>query len=653
MSAFCVQPRRQVLMKDIRILLLILILGSRCALSVGIADAQNALGCTNVTVRGFYNMELNFMADEDGNKYLPDDEDAYYKSGHNSLLTKSDYWTKDSGGLKAKLSTRFRGTRIVFQVTGSGIFALSAKGGCGDYDYMYAIVNGEPGELIVQGHDYDDFEEHEIIIPPASGLVIHTIILEYLCEGYNKDEKPTAAEDDYYANYQQCIWIKNVRFTPYPIELALDSHGTQNAPEVFTGTWTFKLEGGDGDMAEPWDFGYTVRYTMDGTEPGAGSTIYERGTHVPIDKTCQVRVRVFDGTTPVNFYDGNGDGTAETNEITAFYREKAPKPTLELTKAADGLTYTATMNVEQTGTQPVSIYYNLAGGNPNRLYTKPFTIGTACDLVVQASGTPVDNMLDSEQISATIRRPAKPVCQLDHVTPNGTFVAHAILPISDAVGGGLIKVTLNPDPSDEGAVVWYTDNGNDPQDDVYAQGNYSGNPGVSVSMNAGTIKARSFYSGEGYMLPSELVSVNIRYAPYPLSYNTASEPLPKGWNLIGFPGDISDFGYNKLADSGWILYGYDAKAKTYSVASTIKGGHGYWVFNDGTLQELMLTCTMDDVRPLPNKGWGLLTRTFMENQNQNAEINDMNVWRYNEKSEFSPDTAKNLHLGIGFWLYSP
>ena len=67
-------------MKDIRILLLILILGSRCALSVGIADAQNALGCTNVTVRGFYNMELNFMADEDGNKYLPDDEDAYYKS---------------------------------------------------------------------------------------------------------------------------------------------------------------------------------------------------------------------------------------------------------------------------------------------------------------------------------------------------------------------------------------------------------------------------------------------------------------------------------------------------------------------------------------------------------------------------------------------
>ncbi|NLA81213.1 MAG: hypothetical protein GX853_10815 [Chloroflexi bacterium] len=89
------------------------------------------------------------------------------------------------------------------------------------------------------------------------------------------------------------------------------------------------------------------------------------------------------------------------------------------------------------------------------------------------------------------------------------------------------------------------------------------------------------------------------------------------------------------------------------MASTIKGGHGYWVFNDGTLQELMLTCTMDDVRPLPNKGWGLLTRTFMENQNQNAEINDMNVWRYNEKSEFSPDTAKNLHLGIGFWLYSP
>ena len=187
-------------MKDIRILLLILVLGSRCALSVGIADAQNALGCTNVTVRGFYNMELNFMEDEDGNKYLPDDEDAYYKSGHNSLLTKSDYWTKDSGGLKAKLSTRFRGTRIVFQVTGSGVFSLSAKGGCGDYDYMYAIVDGEPGNVIVHGHDYDDFEEHEIVIPPASGFVTHTIILEYLCEGYNKDEKPTAAEDDYYAN---------------------------------------------------------------------------------------------------------------------------------------------------------------------------------------------------------------------------------------------------------------------------------------------------------------------------------------------------------------------------------------------------------------------------------------------------------------------
>ena len=140
-------------------------------------------------------------------------------------------------------------------------------------------------------------------------------------------------------------------------------------------------------MAEPWDFGYSAIY--DGwNRTRAGSTIYERGTHVPIDKTCQVRVRVFDGTTPVNFYDGNGDGTAETNEITAFYREKAPKPTLELTKV-DGLTYTATMNVEQTGTQPVSIYYNLAGGNPNRLYTKPFTIGTACDLSSRQAERPL------------------------------------------------------------------------------------------------------------------------------------------------------------------------------------------------------------------------------------------------------------------------
>ncbi len=641
-------------MKDIRILLLILILGSRCALSVGIADAQNALGCTNVTVRGFYNMELNFMTDEDGNKYLPDDEDAYYKSGHNSLLTKSDYWTKDSGGLKAKLSTRFRGTRIVFQVKGSGIFALSAKGGCGDYDYMYAIVNGEPGELIVQGHDYGDFEEHAIVIPPASGLVTHTIILEYLCEGYNIGEIPTDANDEYYANYQQCIWIKNVRFTPYPIELTLDSHGTQAAPEVFIGTWTFKLEGGEGDTAQPWDFGYNVLYTMDGTEPNVGSMVYEQGTHVTIDKTCQVRVKVFDGTTQVNFYDGNGDGTTQTSEITAFYKEKAPKPTLELTKATDGLTYTATMNVEQTGTQPVSIYYNLTGGNPNKLYTKPLTIGTACDLVVQASGAPVDNMLDSEQVAATIRRPAKPVCQLDHVTPNGIVVSQANLPISDAVdGGGMIRVTLNPNPPDDGAVVWYTNNESEPQDDMYIQGNYPGDPGVSVSMSAGTIKARSFYSGEGYMLPSELVTVTIRTAAYPLSYNSAGDPLPRGWNLIGFPGDISDFGYNKLADSGWILYGYDAKAKIYSVASTIKGGHGYWVFNDGTLQELKLTCTIDDVRSLPNKGWMLLTRTLMEIQDANAEINEMNAWRYHEKAEFLPNSVKNFALGVGFWLYSP
>jgi hypothetical protein len=123
--------------------------------------------------------------------------------------------------------------------------------------------------------------------------------------------------------------------------------------------------------------------------------------------------------------------------------------------------------------------------------------------------------------------------------------------------------------------------------------------------------------------------------------------------LIGFPGDISDFGYNKLADSGWILYGYDAKAKIYSVASTIKGGHGYWVFNDGTLQELKLTCTIDDVRSLPNKGWMLMTRTLMEVQDANAEINGMDAWRYHEKSEFLPDTVKNFALGVGFWLYSP
>ena len=147
------------------------------------------------------------MADEDGNKYLPDDEDVYYKSD-TTAVDEVRLLTKDSGGLKAKLSTRFRGTRIVFQVTGSGICLVGERW---LRRLRLHVCHREwgTGELIVR-HDYDDFEEHEIII--ACQLCDPHHILEYLCEGYNKDEKPTARRMTTTPPSTMHL-IKNVRFT--------------------------------------------------------------------------------------------------------------------------------------------------------------------------------------------------------------------------------------------------------------------------------------------------------------------------------------------------------------------------------------------------------------------------------------------------------
>jgi len=203
-----------------------------------------------------------------------------------------------------------------------------------------------------------------------------------------------------------------------------------------------------------------VRYTLDGSDPTAGSALY--GGPVPLAASATVKARAFK--------DGMADSAVATADYTFIARVATP-----VCSPADGAVFTNDLTATLSCATPgAEVRYTLDGSDPtaaSALYTDPLFLTQSAVLRARAFK---DGMADSFTAAATYTRLAKV----------GTPV---FAPASGTVFTNALDVTITCPTN--GAAIHYTLDGSDPTADSTL---YEG--AFSLTQSA-TVKARAFKDG--------------------------------------------------------------------------------------------------------------------------------------------------------------
>ncbi len=208
--------------------------------------------------------------------------------------------------------------------------------------------------------------------------------------------------------------------------------------------------------------GASIRYTIDGTDPTASSTLYS----APITLTQSVTLKA------KGFLSGYNDSTTASAAFTITATPTVATPTI----TPAGGTYTGSVSVTlATTTAGASIRYTTNGTDPtasSTLYSAPITLTQSVTL--KAKGF-LSGYNDSTTASAGFTITVTPTVATPTITPNGGTYTNSV------------SVTLATQTA--GASIRYTTNGTDP---TASSTLYSAPITVTQSL---TLKAKGFLSG--------------------------------------------------------------------------------------------------------------------------------------------------------------
>jgi hypothetical protein len=295
---------------------------------------------------------------------------------------------------------------------------------------------------------------------------------------------------------------------------------------------------------------FTFRYTLDGKVPSASSPLYNDEEGISIQKSCRLRVAIYEGSTLVN------------NDLYADYvlRDAPQAPTCTLSQ---GLPFygTATASFSAVSEAPaLEFYYTTDGSEPGVDSPKGsnYVLSEECPLKVRA----YDDGTWGSTAVFPVKRAAAPVATIladGEESKGGIFIEKAELNLSSSTKGG-IYYRLG-----DGAAQSYS-----------APLEFSEDATVKFLLKPAESK-NALTSGTTLYLESAPASAKVRKAQKDDGTWITSQLTNKGWNLVAIPRALPPSMEKAL--SQWLKpYGFQTTTKQYLQPSRMEQGNSYWVY---------------------------------------------------------------------------
>lgn len=619
---------------------------------------------------------------EDGTVFIEMDEDDYTE-------TTTSKWTVQSGsaGNKGGVMTSpkqgvscvvsgftmdktteadARCARLHFKVFGPGVFRFWYKTSCDDSDGIRVYVDGEESMdfMLTGGYGEDiDWEQAEIAVDgglaetgPYAGSYEHEVIIEFFKDEpqyqydsyadkdvysydpqgrkepdkreYDDDENKKLDKEEQ-ANYDQaladykaallwfrnCIWLDGVSWQPTPVELAFMQDSE-----------TAHLDGLSLEFStNVLDYGYHIRYTLDGTEPKTTSPVFvltaEETEAIELTTTTTVRAAVFTGTLTAP------KALSPAVTVEGTFRIQSSAPTLALAEAQPSL---ESLSLTVTAAHAeATIYYTLDGRTPTAGSPTLVSGGT----LTVTDTTPVKAICvrrgteTSEVAQFVATRCATPV-----VYANDDNSPRAVYVLPD--GGAGIKVLALLSAEAEGETISYSLNGGSWQPWSGALTLAPENEDSPASLSVRSCRAGS--------LPSEPIEMGVyREKSFVLGGTSGAMPLAQGWNLISVPCHLSDKSAKDLLECEMFEMTSDG---SYARPTELREHGAYWLYvGADEAPRLTLTGASVTSAPEPGKGW------TMQGLPSGASLSGEEVWQFRKgRWERAAETAVQ---GCGYVIH--
>ncbi|MBP5640143.1 MAG: hypothetical protein J6X55_11735 [Victivallales bacterium] len=456
-----------------------------------------------------------------------------------------DAMTKPQTGscLRSKNTANLSSARIYLRVYGPGTFALRYKTSTEYGDCLNIYVDQEN---VVSGEGYDtDYVPGQATSPAdesewmtatfqvpggvaekgsQAGTYYHEILIEYAKDEYEPDGPVKPNKKDYDGDtewynedlaayneakpyYNDCVWI-DAGFFPLEEDenYVVTKWGTVWQQDDVTLNVDLGTDVTFVDSYEvlvdtnAYDFGYVVRYTLNGKMPsGASEQIQEREA-VKLTETCTMTTAVFSGSVKV----------PTVQPVTLNFTRKGATPVISFLadqSGENGQAYSVT-----TTTQDGVIWYRIGEEAPwSRLDSQPLMVNTAG--ILYAKTVPANEAaIESDVASVTIQMAEPPV--ISAMCGDRPFTSGEMIDENESV-------QFKHEPK-AGTVVRYSINSGDWAEMPLA--------GFLVAEKA-VVRFKAQTDAGGFSSVIEYV-VNKATTTFRFSGDSA---LRNGWNLISFP----------------------------------------------------------------------------------------------------------------------
>lgn len=609
---------------------------------------------------------------EDGTVFIEMDEDDYTETTTSkwavqsgSAGNKGGVMTSPKQGASCVVSgftmdktteADARCARLHFKVFGPGVFRFWYKTSCDDSDGIRVYVDGEESMdfMLTGGYGEDiDWEQAEIAVDgglaetgPYAGSYEHEVIIEFFKDEpqyqydsyadkdvYSYDPQDLTEPDkrDYDGDtawynedlaeykaallwFRNCIWLDGVSWQPTPVELAFMQDSE-----------TAHLDGLSLEFStNVLDYGYHIRYTLDGTEPKTTSPVFmltdDETEAIELTTTTTVRAAVFTGTLTAP------KALSPAVTVEGTFRIQSSAPTLALAEAQPSL---ESLSLTVTAAHAeAAIHYTLDGrtptdGSPTLVSGGTLTVTdtTPVKAICVRPGTET-----SEVAQFVATRCARPVVYANGGSPRAVYV------LPDG-GAGIQVLAL---PSAEGETISYSLNG----------GSWQAWAGtLTLAPENGDSRARlSVRSWRAGSLPSEPIEMGVyREESFALGGTSGAMPLAQGWNLISVPCHLSDESAKDLLECEMFEMTSDG---SYARPTELREHGAYWLYvGADKAPGLTLTLTGASVTsaPEPGKGW------TMQGLSSGASLSGKEVWQFRKgRWERAAETAVQ---GCGYVIH--
>ncbi|MBQ7177017.1 MAG: chitobiase/beta-hexosaminidase C-terminal domain-containing protein [Victivallales bacterium] len=600
---------------------------------------------------------FDYVDDNDGNpKYSTSSSNCWVvqsSSGDNSKY--STYPIKGESCLRSDLPTGLSSdsdaqeARLVFKVIGPGIFTFFYKTCCEDGDGIQVYVDRDDdffdanAEFETSGYaepmeDWsytDEGESENRAEVTVYGEVPHEIMFVFTkdmpeCDAdtgnYMADGPEKPVKDDYngdtegynedlatYNSIMKCfnrVWLDWVKWKPL---LSLEI-------EDFEGC-SFDKEGNYLDEAcvllttNAVDYGYRVRYTVDGSDPTSSSPEYDYGApYLSFKQSCTLKAAIF----------ADGKMDEEVGVVSMDVSIVASAPTLELD--AEKTTGSAVIYRAANTVADNLIVYTTDGSEPtveSAVYDaeKGIVITSECTLTARCVR---EGVIASSTVSLSVERLPMPTYRLLDADNE-----HEEVPNGITTGNSL---TLKADNSS--GILKYGSFEDDISTDYTAP--------VTIGVG-GTLYLRNVELGK---LSSEIARVQVRKPDTTVSWGVGDYALEPGWNLVSFPLLLTNESQQKLLRN-WKLLRYDSERQCYQCTTMVKPGCAYWLFqkNRGETDGIELSGCMATEAEKCVKGWNLMGPV-----NGQERLEGKEVWSYSNGTYVPLGSGEKPSLWKGYMV---